>query len=224
MTSYIIKVWTKKVPPKMKLISLCGSCSIITSEFMAPYIYVGVYTATHFPVALFMSINHCSIQEQVKRYQKTSTGVAVNSRDSHKGATTSYFLICLEGTDTSRVLISHILVHSLSWMKIISVPHVLYNILNENILLYGLAKMHKKIHIYYKNLKKYSHWTAALFSASTNKIKLKSITKPQMGSGRKTLENAAMKLEPWVVFVEYCSSSSSSTNLPKNCRSTCIVQ
>lgn len=121
MTSYITKSLDKKVPPKMKLISLCGSCSIMTSEFMAPYIHVGVYTATHLLIALFMSRNHCSIQEQVKWHQKTSPGVAVNSRDSHEGATNSYFLTSSEGTDTSRVFISHILVHSLSWMKIISV-------------------------------------------------------------------------------------------------------
>lgn len=51
----------------MKLISLFGSCSIMTSECMAPYIHVGGYTATHFPIALFMSQRkYCSVEEQVK--------------------------------------------------------------------------------------------------------------------------------------------------------------
>lgn len=63
----------KKAPPERKLIYLCGRCSIMTSEFMAPYIHLGGYTVTHLSVVYVPEtplLTHCSILEQVTDIRK----------------------------------------------------------------------------------------------------------------------------------------------------------
>lgn len=113
----------KKAPPKKKLISLCGRCSIMTSEYKAPYIRVGGYTVTHLLTVLFMSRRTIaqfknSLNDIRKRATQSRWWTAGIVRQQ-EGASTSHFLTSSEGAHTSTVLISHILVYNLCWVTVI---------------------------------------------------------------------------------------------------------
>lgn len=75
----------KENPPKRKLISLCGRCSIMTSEYMAPYIHVGGCTVTHLSAVYVPKtpvLNHCSRTKGYWYKTKNHSGPALDSRDS----------------------------------------------------------------------------------------------------------------------------------------------